>query len=267
MTPSPASCRAQLLYAEPPRIDPAWLRVRLNTRLAALGRDLVLHEVADSGAHTVRLEGSGIALTLAVHPAPLGAETFMGAIGAGASAPTRAALIGIVGHHRAHVTLGCAATGEGDAKDATTCLRLLHLSAAALARTVPPLALYWTPTNRLHHGETMRAHLEADLPLGLFLDPRDRSMGPRRHPGLTVTGAEPWLGGALTIRIAAQGRDAAREAALAFVRAALADESADAMQGFDHENQHYRVVRGTEAGGIYLIPTASPEPLDPRAAA
>jgi hypothetical protein len=262
-----------LLYSARPRIDPAWLRVRLNTRLAALGLGLVLHEDDADAKGAVRLSGVGLDLILEASAAPLGAETFMGAIGSGADAATRAALVGIVGHHSARVILSCRQAGNPGSPALASRpgtrdrLRLLHLAAATLARTAPPLALYWAPNNRLHHGEGMRAHFEAELPLELFLDFRDRAMGPRRHPGLAAIGAEPWLGCSLNVRIGPGGREAARRAALAFVEAMMAAAIKPDDRGFNHAGQHYRIAHAAEQRHVELIPAAPSHLVEPREAA
>ncbi len=246
--------QATLLNAAPHSPDFDAFLDRLNGRLPH-------HDFHSMQADTesATYSGGGIELSVAATAAPLGAETFMGAIAPDSTPATRAALTGIVAHHSAHVTLSARLqepVGDRQA-DARWLLQVLHAAVSEFTQLQPALALHWNATNKLHHADTLAGLLALDTPLPLFLHFADETTGPRRNPGLRIAGALPWLGLALHVQTGARTREQAKAAALAFVAAAMDDPSVPLEQAFHHDGYSFRLAHAPDGGRIDLIPTAT----------
>lgn len=192
---------------------------------------------------------------LTAHETPLGGEAFCGTIPRNAPPGKRAALLGIVSRHEAHMVLTIALP---DGQDVTRQhgLRLALRASQALSRRYPPLALLWGPTRRLMQTAELDAIMPGDEPLWLFVSIREEVLGPRRVPSLALEGARTWIGHELHARPGTLPRDTVRHAALAFLTAARQSPELVQVRSFHHGGRIYRLAHSTSPERIDLIPVA-----------
>lgn len=189
-------------------------------------------------------------IRVSFHDTPLTAECFIDAVSPLAGAGERRAVAHLVGHHEAHLTLRLTPGGQ-PARDLAT----LYQATAALAPLHKPLALLWGPTNRLHHGPSLRPLLRLDDPLSLFLAPVIHSLGPRRAPVMRFLGARQRLGFDLALHIGQLTPDQAVAAGLAIARASLADPSICLGGRFIHGDTRFQIVHEATRRIVMLVPT------------
>lgn len=252
---------ATLLYPTTPHLSRQRLAQELATMPWAAGMQPEGADMLLSSAQQV--------LSLDDKDTPLGADAFCGALPANTPPATRAALMGIISRHRAHVCLrvedGALPDREGDAQ-ARCALRLLLGATRLLAATHPPLALLWGPTGQLMQGAALTSFATEADPFALYLTARDECRGPRRLPGLEISGTPPWIGQNLHAQLGALPRDVVRRAALAFVAAAHADPALLQARSFSHGAQDYRIAHAPDAARIDLIPIGATQGLPADAA-
>ena len=216
---------------------------------------------ADTGA---TVDAGGLDLRLIAHDSPLGGEAFTGTIPQTTTPASRAALLGIVSRHGAHLNLS---VDLPDGQDATRrqALRLALRASQALARRHPSLAFLWHPTGRLMQRATLDALGPEEEPLDLFVVARDEVTGPRRVPSLVFEGATPWIGQQLHARLGVLPREVVRSAGFAFLAAARQSPELIQAQSFHHADHCYRLAHAPEVNRIDLIPAAeAPLKIRPR---
>lgn len=210
-------------------------------------------EITDhNGGSQLIFRGQTHRISLTFVNVPLGAEHFIGAIGAFVPASERAAMMGVIGHHEAHIALEL--TLDSTASASAHAPGLLRQVISALSPLLRPLALLWGPTHRLHHGAGMAEALTCESPLRLFLAPVFKSVGPRRLATLHFTGARACLGFGLGLHLINLDRDAATEAGLAFAQACQSDPTLRFAQSFHHKTQSFRLSHATGPAHVTLIP-------------
>ena len=207
---------------------------------------------AETGAAA---DSGGLDLRLTAHDFPLGGEAFTGTIPQTTTPANRAALLGIVSRHGAHMELSI---DLPDARDTTRrqALRLALRASQALARRHPPLALLWHPTSRLMQRAALEALGPEEEPLALFILAKDEVTGPRRVPSLVFDGAPTWIGQQLHARLGVLPREVVRSAGFAFLTAARQSPELIQAQSFHHAGHSYRLAHAPEANRIDLIPAA-----------
>ncbi|WP_300516761.1 hypothetical protein [Aliiroseovarius sp.] len=206
-------------------------------------------------------------LRLAAQDGPLGGEAFCGTIAPDSTPSNRAALMGIISGHGAHLTL-TVDLPDGQAATRRKALRLALMASQALVRHHPPLAILWTPTGLLMQRAALDALASDAEPLTLFVSARDELTGPRRVPSLAFDGAPIWIGQDLHARLGALPREVVRSAAFAFLAAARQSPELVRAQSFHHAGHSYRLAHAPERNRVDLIPAAQdllhirPEPSE-----
>lgn len=185
------------------------------------------------------LRTDGISLVVAMGPTPISAEHFNKAIPPYGSGAHQTALLSVIKHHEAHLTLTLKINRPIMAKAGQV---LLHRAVQSIEREVNALGLLWGPTRRLWHKSELRPVLAADQPLELFLAPHFKTKGGRKSRLLEFINAPEILGHGLSLQYLGGAQQAAVAAGLAFARQYQTDTDMRGASTYAHDGATYRLL-------------------------
>ncbi len=251
-----SAARAALLLPRPCPMRPGDIAAHV---LAAIKAHGPLHSRNYEGENhrLLGLRGAFGFLTIGSSPTPLGAAAFARAIPPFSSAKRRAALMRVIAHHEAALSLRLYLR---DPK-AGFAGWPLHRALAAVADELAPMGLLWGRHGVLFEGLEARRLLAQPEPTALFVAPRLISIGPRRLPAIRFEGARALLGLGVTLHLLEMDFHAARRLGLAFIAAALSDPALPYRQSFAHDGQGARISHREGAPDIALIPLPARPPV------
>ncbi len=240
---------AQLLLASPHQGDLETLAASVMSVIGETSE--TLKTARESGNRTrLVLRSDTATIMLAKSCTPLGAEHFSRALDPFSTAAERAALVAIIGHHEAFVTLKL----RPDAHHKITAPELLYLGVSEINRLVKPLGVLWGPNRRLHHGAGLPIIPKGQAPMQLLLAPCIRNVGPRRHAVLHFSGAHSALGFGLELQLASLDQDTAITAGLAFASACRTEKTTLVGRSFCHDGLTFRIAHASDGARVTLIP-------------
>jgi len=252
-TTSPATnvLKAHLLLAAPGAID---IDVLGAAVLALLGENSdTLRAARKSGdGQKLALRGRAISVLLAMSNTPIGAEHFSQAITPFASAAERAALIAIIGHHEAFITLKV----RIHADQTSLAPELLFKGVTAISLASEPLGLFWGPTGRLHHGALLQTLADFKAPMELLLAASCKSVGHRGLCTVSFAGARKTLGFGLNLHVQPLDKQAGLKTGLAFARACIKNPATPMGRSFSHDGRTFRISHADGRAQVTLVPIA-----------
>lgn len=262
-----------LLLARPFAIDPASLRVQLNTVLGPSG----MHFNQRPARHGVSLETEGLTVELRERDLPLPQARLKPALDSGLPGLLHEKWADLAAHHRAAISIdlicdpnarmnasstgrsGTRPAGEASREMFDLVLMAAHASANALVHRSRPLAVHWGPTDRIFPTARILAMQQMLFPLPLFLHPRPAgtpSDDPKMLPELEIGGAEALIGTSLRVAPARVRFDWMMTRVLALVTHIRASQSLPADgTAFGLADGERLIVRHTPQGGLGLVLT------------